>query len=85
MKTHIIRIGNSQGVRIPKPLLEQANLGQEVEIEVQDNQILIRPAKDHPREGWADSFRMMAERQDDQMLDHEASAPTRWDEQEWKW
>ena len=47
MKTRIVRIGNSQGVRIPKPLLEQSGLTGEVELEVQDRQIIIR-ASVHP-------------------------------------
>jgi antitoxin MazE len=44
MRTRIIRIGNSQGIRIPKKLLAQRGLGPEVELEVQDQQIIIRTA-----------------------------------------
>ena len=54
MRTRIIRIGNSQGIRIPKKLLAQSGLGPEVELEVQDQQIVIRGTR-HPREGWAES------------------------------
>lgn len=42
MKTRIVKIGNSQGIRIPKLLLERSNLAEEVELEAQDNQIVIR-------------------------------------------
>ena len=42
MKTRIVRIGNSQGIRIPKPLLEQTGLHDEVEVSVQDD------CADHP-------------------------------------
>jgi antitoxin MazE len=55
MRTRIIRIGNSQGIRIPKKLLAQSGLGPEVELEVQDQQIIIRSTR-HPREGWAESI-----------------------------
>ena len=55
MRTRIIRIGRSQGIRIPKKLLAQSGLGPEVELEVQDQQIIIR-ATGHPREGWAESI-----------------------------
>ena len=51
MKTHIIKIGNSQGIRIPKVLLEQSGLGEEVELEVQDAQIIIHSAE-RPRQRW---------------------------------
>jgi antitoxin MazE len=55
MRTRIIRIGRSQGIRIPKKLLAQSGLGPEVELEVQDQQIIIRGTR-HPREGWAESI-----------------------------
>jgi antitoxin component of MazEF toxin-antitoxin module len=43
MKTRIVRIGKSQGVRIPKALLEQAGLSGEVEITAEGNALVIRP------------------------------------------
>ena len=45
MKTRIVRIGNSQGVRIPRPLIEQANLPEEVELRVEADHIVIAPAR----------------------------------------
>jgi antitoxin component of MazEF toxin-antitoxin module len=51
MKTRIIQIGNSRGVRIPKTLLEQSGLGEEVELKVDKEQIIIRPVK-KARESW---------------------------------
>jgi antitoxin MazE len=68
MKTRIVRIGNSWGVRIPKPLLERSGLTDEVEIEAQADQLVIRPAR-RPREGWAEAFRAMAERGDDALIE----------------
>lgn len=58
MKTRIVRIGNSQGIRIPKSLLEQTGLRGEVEISAQDDSLIIRPAR-QPRTGWAAAFREM--------------------------
>jgi antitoxin MazE len=84
MRTNIIRIGNSQGIRIPKILLEQSRLGTEVELEVEDGMIVIRPAS-HPREGWGENFRLMAESADDKMIDGDLSGQTEWDEDEWEW
>ena len=43
MRTRIVKIGNSQGVRIPKLLLERSNLAEEVELEAEDDRIIIRP------------------------------------------
>jgi antitoxin MazE len=84
MKARIVRIGNSQGVRIPKPLLEKSGLGEEVELEVTDGTIVIRSARG-ARDGWEEAFRAMAEQGDDVLLDPGADAPTEWDEEEWEW
>lgn len=84
MKTRIVKIGNSQGIRIPKLLLEQSNLADEVELEAEDNRIIIRSTK-QPRQDWEDMFRLMAERDDDASLDKNLPAQTRWDEDEWQW
>lgn len=84
MKARLVRIGNSQGVRIPKPLLEQTGLRDEVDIEVEDDHLVIR-AVDAPRAGWAEAFQAMAREGDDTLLDGDAPLPTRWDEEEWEW
>ena len=84
MKARIVSIGNSKGVRIPKPILEQAGLEGEVEITAEDNAVVIRPAA-RPRAGWAEAFRKMAERGDDRLLDDVGSSLSRWDEDEWQW
>jgi antitoxin MazE len=48
----IIQIGNSQGIRIPKPLIALANLeGKELEYVVMDSGLLITPEK-KVRVGW---------------------------------
>ncbi len=82
MKTRLVRIGNSRGVRIPKPLIEQAGLTDEVEMGVRDGTIVIEPAAT-PRSGWADAAKRMRERDDDLLLD--PPTPTSFDEKEWEW
>jgi antitoxin MazE len=84
MKTRIVAIGNSQGIRIPKPLLEHTGLSGEVEIWAQDEALVIRPAK-KPRAGWAAALQKMAQRHDDALLDDVAPCLTDWDEGEWEW
>jgi antitoxin MazE len=82
MKSHIIKIGNSQGIRIPKPLLAQAGLHDEIEIEVQGDTLVIR-AVHHPRAGWEEAFAAMAAAGDDRLLD--GDQVTNWDLEEWEW
>jgi antitoxin MazE len=84
MKTRIVRIGNSQGIRIPKTLLEQTGLSGEVEISVEDGSLIIKPAHG-ARAGWVAAFKKMAERGDDALLDEDAPNLSRWDEDEWEW
>ncbi len=84
VKSRIIKMGNSKGVRIPKPILEQLGLGEEVELSVQGDQLVIRPGK-RPRHGWGEQFARMAERGDDRLLDAEAAHLTEWDEDDWQW
>lgn len=83
MKARIIQIGNSQGIRIPKPLLEQSGLGEEVELDVQPGEIVIRAGR-RARDGWEAAFRLMAERGDDGLLDGDVPTST-WDDEEWDW
>lgn len=82
IRTRIIKIGNSQGIRIPKPLLEQSGIHTEVEIEVQSGQLIVRAAP-QSRLGWDEAFAAMAEQQDDVLLDDVAT--TNWDQVEWEW
>jgi antitoxin MazE len=84
MRTRIVKIGNSQGVRIPKLLLERSNLAEEVELEAKDDRIIIRSTRP-PRHDWERSFSAMAERGDDSLLDNVSPAQTQWDEDEWQW
>jgi antitoxin MazE len=84
MRTRIVKIGNSQGVRIPKLLLERSNLAEEVEMEAQDDRIVIRSIR-QPRQEWERAFRAMAERGDDSLVDGDSPVPTEWDKNEWQW
>ncbi len=83
-RTKVISIGNSQGVRIPKPLLELTGLGGDVELEVDRDRIIIRPAS-RPRQGWDEAFRGMAEKGHDRPVDDDLTGASPWDQQEWEW
>ena len=82
MKAHIVRIGNSRGIRLPKALLEEAQLQDEVELQARPGRIVICRAA-RPRTGWADAARRMREHGHDRLLDPPTA--TRFDKQEWKW
>jgi antitoxin MazE len=82
MKTRLVRIGNSRGVRIPKPLIEQAGLTDEVEMGVRDGAIVIQPSATL-RSGWADAAKRMRQQDDDLLLD--PPTPTNFEEGEWEW
>jgi len=81
-KARIIRIGNSQGLRVPRALLEQAELSDEVELQAQPGRLIVRAAR-RPRAGWASSAQTMRERDDDKLLDQPTA--TRFDEEDWTW
>ena len=83
MKTRIVQIGNSRGVRIPKQLLEQTGLNGEVEIRVEKNGIVITAPK-KPRAGWAEAARELAETGEDALV-NDGGPTTRFDEEEWEW
>jgi antitoxin MazE len=80
MKARIIRNGNSRGVRIPKSLLKQSDLTDDIRIEARENEIVILPAR---RQRWEEALRAMAEWRDDRLADE--SPPTSFDATEWEW
>ena len=81
-KTRIVRIGNSRGIRVPKLLLEQADLPDEVELRAEPGRLVVS-AVTHPRSGWASKARAMHRRGEDVLL--EPAAPTRFESLEWEW
>jgi antitoxin MazE len=82
MKARIVRVGNSRGVRLPKILLDEAGLSDEVEIYAEPGRIVIESVA-RPRAGWSEAARRMAERGDDALLD--PPTPTQFDAEEWAW
>jgi antitoxin MazE len=81
-KTRIVRIGNSRGIRVPKVLLDQAQLPEEVELHAEPGRLVVRAAR-RPRAGWAEAAKAMQARGDDRLMDEPTS--TRFDQEEWEW
>jgi antitoxin MazE len=84
MKTRIVRIGNSKGIRLPKSVLDQCRLQDVVELEVKGNTVIVQPAH-QTRAGWVDAFAGMAKHGDDKLLDDDADFSTEWEQSEWRW
>jgi antitoxin MazE len=81
-KTRIVRIGNSRGIRVPKILLDQAQLPDEVELHAEPGRLVVQGAR-RPRTGWAEAARAMSEARHDRLLDE--TVPTHFDREEWEW
>jgi antitoxin MazE len=79
VKAKLVRIGNSRGLRLAKPLLEVAGLTDEVEIHVAPGVLTITPVA-APRSGWAAAAAAVTP---EGLLDE--ATPTRFDEGEWEW
>ncbi len=82
MKASVVPIGNSKGIRIPKPILEECSIKDEVEIEVEGRTILIRPVKHKPRKNWGKAFRRMHEQDEDELIIDDLLDP---DTLDWEW
>lgn len=82
MKSRLVRIGNSRGIRLPKVLIEEAGLSGEVEVRVREGAVVITPAS-RPRAGWAEAARRARQRGQGRLLDE--PTPTRFDDEEWQW
>jgi antitoxin MazE len=82
MKAHLVRIGNSRGIRLPKPLIEEAGLSDEVELRVRAGTIVIASSS-QPRAGWAAAAALGHIRGDDAPLI--TGQTSRFDNEEWEW
>jgi antitoxin MazE len=82
MRARLVRIGNSRGIRLPKPIIQEVGLSGEVDVRVRDGAVVLRPAG-QPRSGWAEAAKHLRKRGADKLLDE--PTPTRFDEKEWQW
>ena len=82
MKTRIVRIGNSQGVRIPKPIIAAAGLEEEVEFRIVDSGLLIANVR-LPSAGWEEASARMREAGVDRLVD--PIVENEFDTSGWRW
>jgi antitoxin MazE len=82
MRTRIVPIGNSQGLRIPKAILNACGLRGEVELSIEEDKLIVEPSRE-VRQGWAAAAQHMADSREDELLD--PAVPTEFDGDEWEW
>jgi antitoxin MazE len=83
-RVRLVKMGNSRGIRLPPEFLAQAELDEEVELEVRDAQVVISLVP-RPRRGWEKQFDGMTAHGDDRLLDSKVFSLTGWDEEKWVW
>ena len=84
MKTHLIQIGNSKGIRIPKSLIEQYQLSGEIELIPSKTGLLITSSL-KPRDGWDETFKNYAPVQKGSDDLTWQSISNKFDNEEWSW
>jgi len=85
MITKVIKIGNSRGIRIPKSIIDQSGIKNEVELEVKNCCIIIKSLFE-VRQNWNLAFQKMGKSNNDQLLDQDSlHNQTSWDDKEWTW
>ncbi len=83
MKVELVRIGNSRGIRIPKPILEQCGFRDTVELHVERDRVVIAP-EHRPRQGWEEAFRAASPAsRDEPLLD--TLPGNEFDHEDWRW
>jgi len=82
MLVSIVPIGNSKGIRLPKAILEQLQIADKMNLEVENQQIILKPINKSTREGWVDAFEKMHDRKEDTMLMPEEHVA---ETSEWEW
>jgi len=83
MKVELIRIGNSRGIRIPEPFLEQCGLEDAVDLRIENGHLVIAPGH-FPREGWEEAFRAAGPSTHDELL--LGTLPMdNFDREDWEW
>lgn len=84
MRTKIVPIGNSRGIRISKAMLEHCGFSEEVDLQAKNGALILRPVI-AARTGWAASFAKMADAGDDHLVHEPAPTATAFDAEEWQW
>ena len=82
MLVSVIPIGNSRGIRLPKAILEQLDIHDQLELEVEDKRLVLKPVPRKTRDGWEAAFKGMSANHDDSLIIPYADDPEAF---EWEW
>ena len=77
------KIGNSVGILLPKAIMDQCAIKDEVSLEVKENSIIIQSTKKKSRQGWEEAFLKAGSLNDQELLMGEFS--NSFDKEEWTW
>ena len=83
MKVELVRIGNSRGIRIPKPIIDQCGFGDTVDLRVEQDCLVIAPDRP-PRQGWEEAFQAADPTTEGRLL-LDTIPPNEFDREEWQW
>jgi antitoxin MazE len=82
MLVSVVAIGNSKGIRLPKAILEQLHITDQLEMEVEERRLVLKPVNNLPRAGWEEAFKAMhLNKEDSLMIPEDGGAGTF----EWQW
>jgi antitoxin MazE len=82
MQVPVVAIGNSRGIRLPKAILDQLQISDKLDLEVENQQIILKPITKSPRKGWDDAFKRMHNQHEDSILMQESTPSEAF---EWEW
>ena len=68
MLASVVQIGNSRGIRLPKKILNELNIKDEVELIINKETLIIKGVKKRPRQGWSEAFAEMSAGKEDKQL-----------------
>jgi len=86
MLVNIVAIGNSRGIRLPKAMLQQLDLGTQAQLTMEADRLIIQPLH-QPRQGWGEAFKALAAagHADSPGLKTTREVKNRFDDEEWSW
>jgi len=68
MLASVVQIGNSRGIRLPKSIIHELKIKDEVELIINKDELVIKGVKKRPRQGWDEAFAKMSTDKADKLL-----------------
>ncbi len=68
MQVTLTQVGNSKAIQLPKEILDQCKISNDVELEILGNSIILKPTHSSVRQGWDEAFQKMHNNGDDKLL-----------------